>query len=159
MTKSDDDIVLTIAPSGGRRWVGVSALVLLGCVLLYVAVFGVAPTLARALYVIFAILVLRGALAMYRATSDSIVLTQSELRTGSGRVLTPVANVTRVDRSPFAFKPSNGFLVHLREPTGRGWAPGLFWQRGRLLGIGGVLPAGQSRAMADLLSGMLKPTS
>ena len=102
----------------------------------------------------FSVAVLFGARGLWRATGDSIELTRTELRTGSGRVLTPVANVREVDRGAFAFKPSNGFLVKLKEPQGKGWAPGLWWQRGRMIGVGGVVPGGQSRAMAEMLKAM-----
>jgi hypothetical protein len=57
-----------------------------------------------------------------------------------------------VERGAFAFKPSNGFLVRLDKPLGRGWAPGLWWRLGRLLGVGGVTSASQSKAMAEILS-------
>ena len=103
-----------------------------------------------------------GALAFFAAdrlryfTSDTIELTREVIRTRSGRHLAHVSNVKAVERGAFAFKPSNGFLVRLHEREGRGWAPGLWWQRGRLLGVGGVIAGGQSRAMAEILSALLQ---
>ena len=60
--------------------------------------------------------------------------------------------IDRVERGAFAFKPSNGFLVHLKKPGHRAWQPGLWWRMGRKLGIGGVTPAGQAKFMADMIA-------
>ena len=152
----DDDIILSIQPSMGRRLLGSLCLAALGAVML--------PLVLRAsgiwslFFLLLAILVLLAALRLWQATADKIVLTRDELKTGTGRVLTRVSNVKGVDRGVFAFKPSNGFLVQLHQPCGAGWAPGLFWQRGRMIGVGGVLPGGQSRAMAELLTSLIDGT-
>ena len=92
---------------------------------------------------------------MYRATDDTVVLTREVLASGSGEVIARVENVSAVERGAFAFKPSNGFLVRLRMPDGSpGWRPGLWWRRGTFIGIGGVVPGGQSRAMAEVLTAL-----
>ena len=88
---------------------------------------------------------------LWRATGGRLEVTRTELRTGEGRVLTPISNVKSVDRGVFAFKPSNGFLVTLEEPCGSGWSPGLWWQRGRMIGVGGVVRGGEARAMAEFI--------
>ncbi len=151
---NEDEVLLSISPSAGRRWIGVLALAGLG-VLLLTLVFEPTGGLFRLFFLGCAILAFLAADRLRQATADSIELTRTEIRTGSGRVLARVSNVNKIERGAFAFKPSNGFLVRLHEPEGRGWAPGLWWQRGRLLGIGGVIPGGQSRAMAKLLAAML----
>ncbi len=93
---------------------------------------------------------------MYRATDDTIVLTRDELSSGSGELIAKVENVKAVERGAFAFKPSNGFLVRLKEADGApAWRPGLWWRRGTFIGIGGVVPGGQSRAMAEVLTALL----
>ncbi|MEM7718736.1 MAG: hypothetical protein AAF222_05995 [Pseudomonadota bacterium] len=146
----DDDIIMTLAPSIGRRVLGAGSLAALGVVLLSL-VFE-AEGLWSAVFLVVAILVLLAAQRLWTATADRLELTRHELRTGSGRVLTPLENVESVDRGAFAFKPSNGFLVKLTRPAGAGWSPGLWWQRGRLLGVGGVVRGGEARAMAELIS-------
>ena len=105
-----------------------------------------------------AALTLLAAARLWNATNDKLELTRTELRTASGRVLTEVANIRSVDRGAFAFKPSNGFLVKLEEPRGASWAPGLWWQRGRLLGVGGVLRGGEARAMAEMITALKNGT-
>lgn len=89
------------------------------------------------------------------ATRTSIELTPEGLRDGEGRVLAPLARIVAVERSVFAFKPSNGFLVRLSEPAERAWEPGIWWRFGRRLGVGGVTPSAQGRMMADALTALL----
>lgn len=147
-----DEIILSIRPSAGRRLLG--AICLAGLAALLFPLVLRTTGLWQLVFLASAIAVLLGALRLWQATGDSLELTREEFRTGSGRVLTPISNVASVDRGVFAFKPSNGFLVKLQEPSGSGWAPGLFWQRGRMIGVGGVLPGGQSRAMAELITAL-----
>lgn len=150
-----DEPILTIRPSQGRRWAGILGLAALGLLLIWVAAAGRPALIWQAFYVAAGLGALWVGLRMYRATQDGLVLTAREIRTVSGRVLTPVENVRVVERGAFAFKPSQGFLIRLKEPAGRGWAPGLYWQRGRLLGVGGVLNGGHTRAMAELIASLL----
>lgn len=142
-------VLLTLQPSMGRRLLGTGSLAALGVVMmpLVFEATGLWPLVFLAL----TIGVLMAALRLWRGTADRLELTRTELRTGSGRVLTPISNVQGVDRGAFAFKPSNGFLVKLKEPCGSGWSPGLWWQRGRLLGVGGVVRGGEARAMAEFI--------
>lgn len=151
---TNDDVLIAITASQARRWLGVAALFALG-ILFLTLVFEPTGGVWRFVFLGF------GALAFFAAdrlryyTNDTIELTREEIRTRSGRHLAFVANVKAVERGAFAFKPSNGFLVRLNESEGRGWAPGLWWQRGRLLGVGGVIPGGQSRAMAEILAALV----
>ena len=151
---NEGEVLISISPSAGRRWIGVLALAGLG-VLLLTLVFEPTGGLFRLFFLGLSILAFLAAERLRQATADSIELTKTEIRTKSGRVLAHVSNIKAVERGAFAFKPSNGFLVRLHEPEGQGWAPGLWWQRGRLLGIGGVVPGGQSRAMAELIAALL----
>lgn len=154
--RPSEDILIAVAPSPARRWMGVLSLAGLGLLTLRLAFE--AEGFWQVFFVGVAILALLAAERLRKATADQIELTRTELRTGSGRVLTSVENVNLIERGAFAFKPSNGFLVRLHAPVDRGWAPGLWWQRGRLLGIGGVLPGGQTRAMAELLTALKQGT-
>ena len=150
----DDEILLSIGPSPARRMFAVFCFVALALVLVGLLLKGDPNLLWQAIFLAMAMLSLFGAKRLYQGTDDEIELTRTELRTKSGRVLTTVDNVKVVERGPFAFKPSNGFLVRLKEPSGRGWTPGLYWQRGRYLGVGGAINAGHTRAMAEILSSL-----
>jgi len=66
--------------------------------------------------------------------------------------LTTLDNIEKVERGIFAMKPSNGFAVKLHQAPGFAFCPGLYWQMGRTLGIGGVTPRGAAKAMADGLA-------
>lgn len=149
---TNDDILMILQPSAGRRLLGAGSLAGLGVLLLSLVLeaTGIWPIV----FLVLAIAVLLGALRLWQATADRLELTRTELRTGSGRVLTPISNVKSVDRGAFAFKPSNGFLVKLETPQGSGWSPGLWWQRGRLIGVGGVVRGGEARAMAEFITAL-----
>jgi len=152
---SSDDIIMTLRPTGPRRWSGILAQLMLGVVLMsFVFSTGLSPTM-RLFFALLAGAVLYGAFWMRAVTLQEIQLTERELRINAGRVLTTIDNIESVERGAFAFKPSNGFLVRLKKPCGKGWAPGVWWQRGRMLGIGGTMNAGQSRGMADTMAAML----
>ena len=153
---SEPEIVPVLIPSPARRWMGILSAVLLGMVLVWLASFPQPNFLWQLAFLAGAIWVLWGAYRMYQATSEHILLTREALVTGSGEVLARVENVAKVDRGVFAFKPSNGFLVRLKEPEGPAtWRPGLWWRRGTFLGVGGVVPGGQSRAMAEILTAII----
>lgn len=144
-----DEVFMRLAPSAGRRFIGAGSLAALG-ILLLTLVFETQGVWS-AFFLFMALLMLFAAQRLWQATGGCIELTETELRTGDGRVLTTIANVKGVDRSVFAFKPSNGFLVKLEEPSGSGWSPGLWWQRGRMIGVGGVVRGGEARAMAEFI--------
>ena len=145
----NDEILMTLAPSMGRRVVGAGSLAALG-VLLLSLVFETQGVWS-AFFLVLAGLSLFAAQRLWTATGGRLELTRTELRTGDGRILTTLSNVQGVDRGVFAFKPSNGFLVNLKEPCGAGWSPGLWWQRGRMIGVGGVVRGGEARAMAEIM--------
>lgn len=157
MTDDDPDRVLvSIHPSQPRRWIGIASLVLLGVLMIYVAASGQPELIWQLVFFAFGLFAIWGAHAMWRATGQRLDLTRTELRTEQGVVLARVDNIRSVERGPFAFKPSNGFLVRLHKPDSFAWAPGLWWRRGTFLGVGGVVPGGQARATAEILKAILQ---
>ena len=84
-----------------------------------------------------------------------IVLTESELRSTEGDRIARVDEIEALDRGVLAFKPSNGFMVRTRTAQPRAWRPGLWWRVGRRVGIGGVTPGGQTKAMAEILAALM----
>jgi len=145
--------LVTLSPSPVRRIAAAALLGGTGTLLLAVVLLQPPASMGLRLYLLGF-----GALALYltgwlwRATASGVVLTDAGLFDTGGRCLCPFDNIDSVERGLFAFKPSNGFLVHMKQPRRRGWAPGLWWSVGRRLGIGGVTPAAQGRIMADLLA-------
>lgn len=138
-----------------RRWIAILVFVALSFVLLWVAFIGTGTWLWRVSFLCLGLAAIWMADVLRRSTIQEIELTRDELRTSDGRVLTSVENIRKVEKGAFAFKPSNGFLVRLKTPSGRGWAPGIWWQGGTYLGVGGVVSAGQSKAMAEILAAII----
>ncbi|OWU83262.1 hypothetical protein ATO6_19160 [Oceanicola sp. 22II-s10i] len=152
----DTEVVARIEASGARRVFGLVMLSGLGAMVLWLGLAGPGGAVpVRIGMAVLGLLVLWVAVVMHRASADSLELTETELRTGSGLVIARVAEIETVDRGLFAFRPSNGFVLRLSEKKPRLWAPGLYWRFGRRVGIGGVAHAAECRAMADALSVML----
>jgi len=156
-----DEVLARVVPSPARRIFGLTVLVLLGGLVLWLGLAAPEATNAgagpafRLLLTAMGGLVLWSAWAMHRATEGGLVLTATDLRTVSGRLVARVADIERVDRGLFAFKPSNGFVLRLSTPGPRAWAPGLWWRLGRRVGVGGVARAAETRAMADAIAVLL----
>ncbi len=130
-------------------------LVTLGLLLIWTSFAAAGAVFWQAAFLLFGLASLFGAEKMRRATEARIELTRRVLRSSTGDVLANVENIRTVERGAFAFKPSNGFLVRLSKPEGAGaWQPGLWWRRGTFVGVGGVVPGGQSRAMAEVLTAL-----
>ncbi|MBY6056677.1 hypothetical protein KUV26_07275 [Leisingera daeponensis] len=149
------EVLATIEASAGRRVMGTLMLGVTGCLLVYVA-FAAPPSPA---WLVFLLAVGAGALwlavRMWQATVHRIELTAEELRSSDGQVIVRVEDIEAIDRGFFAFKPSNGFLIRSSVPGGRAWMPGLWWRSGRRIGIGGVTPGSQGKAMSEILAAML----
>ena len=118
----EEEIVLEISPSPVRRWMAILALGILGILMITLA-FDEMPDLWRLFFVLLGAGILWAANRLRSATMDGLVLTRDGLRTISGRTLAGVEDVARVDRGALAFRPSNGFMVRLKQPGTAGWAP------------------------------------
>lgn len=150
-----DEVLATIEASGPRRIMGVAMLAAIGVILIYVGM----TTPPAAGWLIFllvtGILALWAAVRMWQATTERIELTEEVLRSSDGTVIVRVEDVEKIDRGFFAFKPSNGFLIRSKAPGDRVWQPGLWWRSGRRIGIGGVTPGSQSKALSEILAAMI----
>lgn len=153
------EVLLTVEASGLRRIMGVTMLAVIGVTLVFVAL-STPPSIG---WLLFLLVVGIGALwlsvRMWQATSHKIELTDEELRCSDGTVIARVADIENIDRGFFAFKPSNGFLIRTATPGTRMWLPGLWWRAGRRIGVGGVTPASQSKAMSEILAAMIAQRS
>ncbi len=151
-----DEVITQMLPSAPRRAFGAGVLIALGLLLLYISAAKPPAELAYTF-----LLLLCGGFAFYlgvrlwQVTGQIIELTETELRMSDGTILCKVEDVARVDRTFFAFKPSNGFLITTKEKQPRKWVPGLWWRFGRRIGVGGVTPAAQGKFVADTLTGLV----
>ena len=153
--QSQTEVLARVNASLGRRVLGLTALSLLGILVIYVALAKPPALVWR----VFLIGLGAGALwladSMRRATSEVIELTETELRDTSGEVIARVADIEPIDRGFFAFKPSNGFLLKTRTPGLRIWRPGLWWRMGRRIGVGGMTPGHQTKVMSEIIAALL----
>lgn len=150
------EVITGMIPSVMRRAVGAGVLYALGFLLLYVAVAQPPSELHfLALLVIFGGVCCYGGYNMWRVTGQMIELSEAGLFMSDGTVIALLDDIHKVDRSFFAFKPSNGFLITLKKPYPRGWAPGLWWRIGKRVGVGGMTPGASGKIMADTLSAMI----
>ncbi|PJE36171.1 hypothetical protein CVM52_13350 [Pseudooceanicola lipolyticus] len=151
----DDEVLAVARASAPRRWIGIAMVVAVAAVTLYVA-FSTPP--ADLSFQVLLVLIGLGALwmaeVMRRSTELTIELTRSELRDSSGTCIARIEDITAVERGLLAFKPSNGFMLKTRTPGPRVWRPGIWWRIGRRVGIGGVMPGHQTKAMAEILAAL-----
>lgn len=143
----------TLRPSPARRGFAAVTQGMLGIILLWIALAHPPEALG---WRVFLLVLGGGAMAMavlgWRASSEGVVLRDDGLFTEGGEPVAPLALVEKVDRGPFAFKPSNGFSVRLSEPLPRAWSPGMWWRLGRRVGVGGVTGGAETKVVADALS-------
>ena len=146
-------VLASLAVGAGRKYVG---LLVTGALAVALAWLALSPQPAP-----FGMRLLLLALAaaesfvtwrLYRATQLRLELTEAGLRDSSGEMLAAMEDIAAVDRGLFAFKPSNGFLLRLKTPGRRRFRPGLYWQFGRRLGVGGLVHGAEAKQMADTLA-------
>lgn len=142
-----------IETSASRRLIGVGAMLLLGALLVYVAL---AEPPANVAWQLFLLAV--GAFAlwfsarMWASTGHALILTKDALSDSDGTVIATMDQIAKVDRSMFAMKPSNGFLLILKEPGARAWRPGLWWRIGKRVAVGGVTSGAATKPVADMIA-------
>ncbi|MDZ4096513.1 MAG: hypothetical protein U1D35_16570, partial [Paracoccaceae bacterium] len=131
----EETVLATMVPSQPRRVIGAGTLSALGVLLIYLALWHPPSALLWQVFLLgFGGLALALAVRVWHATAATLVLTRAGLHERGGRQLVRLQDIGGVNRGPFAFKPSNGFLITLKKPGTRIWAPGLWWRFGRLLG-------------------------
>ena len=145
---------LEVSPA--RRIFGVGILFGLSGLLIYIGLFFPSENVmgTAVLLGVAGIIIWQGT-KLYRATGQGLILTPEGLFETSGTPVCALDQIISVDRGFFAFKPSNGFLIRLKDPLPRAWAPGLWWRFGRRIGIGGATSARQGRDMADMIATLL----
>lgn len=144
---------IRVSPSPFRIWMGIFALMGLGAILLYLGLGMPNVTYpVRGLLVLCGLGAIFGGWRMMQAGQLELELTETELRDSAGRLVAAVDNIKKVERGAFALKPSHGFLLHLEQPMDRAWYPGVWWRFGRRVAVGGILPSGQAKAMADMIA-------
>ncbi|MEE9453546.1 MAG: hypothetical protein V3V13_04080 [Paracoccaceae bacterium] len=136
-----------------RRWFGVLLLAGLGGCLLYVAALSrLNVGLNGVLLALVGAAFLWAAWRLYLATADTLILNHEGISCETGGLICRLEDIESVDKGFFAFKPSNGFLIRLKQPGPRAWVPGMWWQIGRRIGIGGVTSPRQAKEMVAMIA-------
>lgn len=150
------ELMHTLRPSAPRRVIGLIIQLTLGALLLWLAVMH--PP-SNPLWQLFLVVLGIAALVLgqkgWRGSAVGIELREDGLWQEDGTPIAPLADIASVDRALFSFKPSNGFLIRMKEPLGRAWSPGMWWRVGRRVGIGGVTGGADTKIVADALSFMV----
>lgn len=151
-----NEVLARVEPSALLRWIGLSVIATLGVLLLWMGVAGAqVHAIWRVVLVALGFLSLVLGVRMHAATAVGLVLTRDGLRDGNGVVLADADEIEGIERGAFAFKPSKGFVLVLKKAKPRAWMPGLWWRWGRRVGVGGVTPGHQTKAMAEAIQTLL----
>ncbi|MEP1766231.1 MAG: hypothetical protein ABJJ53_06255 [Sulfitobacter sp.] len=152
----DPEEVLAVArPSAGRRLLGIGSLGFLGFLVIYLAIVE-QPGLGWRLFLLaLGVFVLLMTDKMRRATASYIELTPLVVRDHDGTIIARIEEIDGLDRGFFAFKPSNGFLMHTENKAPNEWRPGMWWRIGRRIGVGGMTPAHHTKQMSEILAIMI----
>ncbi|MBV1897609.1 MAG: hypothetical protein KUG70_14200 [Rhodobacteraceae bacterium] len=151
----EDEVLAVISVSQMRRWAGVGMLAVVGVSAIYFAVSASPEFVAQVFLIGVGVLTLWMADKMRRSTGLWIELTKTELRDSSGQLIIKVDDIESLDSGFLAFKPSNGFLVRSKIRQPRVWETGLWWRVGKSIGVGGVTPGSQAKAMSQIILMML----
>ena len=154
MAQDFDVPTLRLAASRPRLVLGTLGIGVLATIVLNIAVSGTFGLLLRLGLIGFAALVLLLAWRLWQAGAITLEFDGTVLREtgGHGRVLARLSDIEGLDRGAFAFKPSNGFLIRLATAGEAAWVPGLWWRRGRLVGVGGLLRANEAKFLAEAIA-------
>ena len=147
------DPTIELKASPPRRFIAAFVLFVTGALLLWIAMTSPPASVGWLIFLlVIGGVILWAAMRLWQATASTMTLTDEALVDSSGTVLCHIDNMRAVERGIFAFKPSNGFLIRMHKPVGKGWAPGMWWRFGTRLGVGGVTPSAQAKAMADIIA-------
>lgn len=150
-----DDPIAILRVSPVRRFLALTLMGALGALILYL-LFTSPPAafIGQAFLLGLGLFALYNATRLYQATQSSIYLFADRIEDSDGTLLCRLSDIKSVDRGLFAFKPSNGLLIVTHKRLGRRWAPGLWWRMGSYIGIGGVTPASEGKAMAEAIASL-----
>ncbi len=146
------DQIMELYPSKTRIILTVLVLAAVSAICAWLAAGG-RPLAAgeRALLAILAAVAALGAHAVWRSASTGLVLHGDRIAATGGSTVLWLADVARLERGVFAFKPANGVVVSLQRRGSFRWVPGLWWRIGARVGIGGMTPKARTKAFADML--------
>ena len=66
-------------------------------------------------------------------------------------IICQMEDIKNVDVSPYTFKSANGFIIHLKAKRTFKSVPGLYWQLGKRISIGGLVSKSESKFLSGTL--------
>lgn len=156
MTPEEQGFASEIRRPEAMRWLVLVALVALAFICGGVAVVTIDRSPATmALMAVGALGALAVAKALMFNRATRVIFDGARLADDTGVEICALDEIEKVERGFALFKPSSGFVLVLKAPRARGWAPGLWWRVGRRVGIGGATPSRAGRNMADAITAAL----
>ncbi|MEM0977526.1 MAG: hypothetical protein AAGJ34_08330 [Pseudomonadota bacterium] len=156
---SDQETVLFAPISAGRYWFGIACLSLPALFIVFALSQGVVTRLwAMGFLMAIASAFLWAAYRMYSVPRAGLLFDGRVLRTEDGLVVAALTDIDVVQTGIFAMRPSNGFSLIMKEADHLPTRPGIFWRQGKMIGIGGILAAAETRAIGRLMQAKLKET-
>lgn len=135
-----------------RRTVGAVAVTLSGALLLGSAIWDPPQgALAQGLVWALAAALLWSGMRLWRDTAYSVRLIGDRLEESSGELIVMMDQVEGIVRGHFAFRPSNGFSLKLREETQPRWRMGLWWRAGKRAAFGGAASSAEAKKLAEAI--------
>lgn len=155
-----EEVLAVIEASAPRRWLAIAMQAGLGLMLVYLALSVPGGFGWQAFLALFGAAWIWLATRTYAATQLRLELTETDIRDSSGIQLALIEEIESVSRGMFAFKPSNGFsLVLKNRKSPAHWRPGLWWRMGSRVGIGGVTAGSQTKPAAQIIEALLAQRS
>jgi hypothetical protein len=152
-----DAPLAVLRPSPPRRIFGAGLLAGLGALTVWIGLRHPADPLVWSLVLIaLGVASLWLAMRLWSVPAGGLVLTRRALTTDAGEVIARIEDLVSVERGPFAVKPASGFALVLRARAPAAWVPGLWWRRGRRIGVGGITHRHEARFMAERIEELLR---
>ena len=152
MIEDDQRPLATLSASPARRVLGLFVILLLAVILLVLAARGGSAVSAICLAGLGLSCIWTG-YRMHAATRAPLELHETGLFAGDGTLIAEIRNISGIERGMFAmFKPSNGFVLMLKQPMKGSWNPGLWWRLGKRVGVGGITHQADGRILAESIA-------
>ena len=158
MTSQSDHVLVRVSASAFRRWSALGLLIVFAIIMVQIAVELPSDRLAaKAGLTAMGALLIFQAVRVWSNSRFSLELTPEGLRwTKTGEYLARIEEIEDVNTSIIALRPATGFLVILRSASAPRSAPGMWWRVGKRIGVGGVTPKYEAKAMAEMLREMTR---
>ncbi|MEO0344428.1 MAG: hypothetical protein AAF198_13420 [Pseudomonadota bacterium] len=140
------DLVAPVAI--GRKWFGVLSLGFPATLIVAIMIQGsITHVLSAVILLAIAALFMWAAWRMWNAPHFGIVFDGDSLKTEDGATIAKMSEIQSVQVGLFVMRPSNGFMMMMKQPGIFPTRPGVVWRQGRRIGIGGILRSSEAKSI------------